>query len=97
MDKYIEVINEIEKFAEIIKTPRYRMFRHSLLEFLKAFCYIKNVKNVNNVYMDCLFPKKENKESKTDWLAERNIRMHTARLSAIIDELEDYYHYEEAI
>ena len=46
--------------------------------------------------MDCLFPKKENKESKTDWLVERrNIRMYNTRLSAIIDELEDYYHYEE--
>ena len=52
MDKYIEVIHEIGKFDEIIKTPRYRMcchgfalrmlltqHRHSLLEFLKAFCY----------------------------------------------------------
>ena len=46
MDKYIEVINEIEKFDEIIKTPRYRMCCRSLLDFLKAFCfYIKNVKN----------------------------------------------------
>ena len=46
--------------------------------------------------MDCLFPKKENKESKADWLAERrNIRMYNARLSAILDELEDYYRYEE--
>ena len=46
--------------------------------------------------MDCLFPKKENKENKTDWLEERrNIRMYNARLSAIIDELEDYYHNEE--
>ena len=46
--------------------------------------------------MDCLFPKKENKESKADWLAERrNIRMYNARLSAIIDELEDHYHYED--
>ena len=46
--------------------------------------------------MDCLFPKKENKKSKTDWLAERrNIRMYNARLSAIIDELEDYYRYED--
>ena len=46
--------------------------------------------------MDCLFTKKENKENKTDWLEERRkIRMYNARLSAIIDELEDYYHYEE--
>ena len=46
--------------------------------------------------MNCLFPTKENKENKADWLAERrNIRMYNARLSAIIDELEDYYHYEE--
>ena len=46
--------------------------------------------------MDCLLPKKENKESKTDWLAERkNIRMYNARLRAIVDELEDCYHYEE--
>ena len=45
MDKYIEVINEIENFDEIIKTPRYRMCCRSLLEFLKAFIYyLKNVK-----------------------------------------------------
>ena len=45
MDKYKEVINEIEKFDEIVKTPRYRMCCHSLLEFLKAVCcFIKNVK-----------------------------------------------------
>ena len=25
----------------------------------------------------------------------KNVRMYNARLSAIIDELEDYYHYEE--
>ena len=50
----------------------------------------------NSINMDCLFPKKENKESKADWLAERrNIRMYNARLSAILDELEDYYRYEE--
>ena len=46
--------------------------------------------------MDCLCPKTVNKEEKKDWLGERkNIRMHNARLGAIIDELEDYYHYEE--
>ena len=46
--------------------------------------------------MDCLCPKKENKDSKTDWLTERrNIRMYNARLNAIIEELEDYYHYEQ--
>ena len=46
--------------------------------------------------MDSLFPKKENQESKTDWLAERrNTRMYIARLSAALDELEDYYHYEK--
>ena len=45
MDRYIEVINEIEKLDAVIKTPRYRMCCHSLLEFLKAVCYyIKNVK-----------------------------------------------------
>ena len=52
--------------------------------FLRQFFIIlKMLKNVNNIYiyMDCLFPKKENKESKTDWLAERrNIRMYNARL-----------------
>ena len=48
--------------------------------------------------MDCLCPKTVNKEEKKDWLGERkNIRMYNARLSAIIDELEDYYHYEDAI
>ena len=46
--------------------------------------------------MDCLCPKTVNKEEKKDWLGERkNIRMYNARLSAIIDELEDYYHSEE--
>ena len=56
--------------------------------------------------MDCLCPKTVNKEEKKDWLGEtKNIRMHNARLSAIIDELEeatlgarpqgDYYHYED--
>ena len=45
MDKYIEVINEIEKLDEILKTPRHRMCCHSLLEFLKAiFYYLKTVK-----------------------------------------------------
>ena len=28
MDRYIEVINEIEKLDDIIKTPRYRMCCH---------------------------------------------------------------------
>ena len=56
------------------------------------------LKNVNNIYIYiwivCFLRK--NKESKTDWLAERrNIRMYNARLSTIIDELEDHYHYEE--
>ena len=46
--------------------------------------------------MVCLCPKTVNKEEKKDWLGERKtIRMYNARLSAIIDELEDYYHYEE--
>ena len=46
--------------------------------------------------MDCLCPKPVNKEEKKDWLGERkNIRMYNARLSAIIDELEDYHHYED--
>ena len=45
MDRYIEVITEIEKFDEIIKTPRYRMCCRSLLDLLKAFCFLhKNVK-----------------------------------------------------
>ena len=47
---YIEVINEIEKLDEVIKTPRYRMCCRGLLEFLKAVCYyLKNVKNLNNI------------------------------------------------
>ena len=47
MDRYIEVINEIEKLDDIIKTPRYRMCCRSLLDFLKAFCfYIQNVKKM---------------------------------------------------
>ena len=47
--------------------------------------------------MDCLCPKTESKkEEKKDWMTERkNVRMYKARLSAIIDELEDYYHYED--
>ena len=46
--------------------------------------------------MECLFPKKENQEEKKNWLEERrNIRKYNARLNAILDELEDYYHYEE--
>ena len=46
--------------------------------------------------MDCLCPKTVKKEEKKYWLDERkNVRMYNARLSAIIDELEEYYHYEE--
>ena len=46
--------------------------------------------------MECLFPKKEKEEEKNSWLEERkNIRKFNARLNAILDELEDYYHYEE--
>ena len=44
-DKYIEVINELEKLDEVIKTPRYRMCCNGILNFLKAVCYyVKNVK-----------------------------------------------------
>ena len=46
--------------------------------------------------MECLFSYKEKEDVKTDWLEERrNIRKYNARLNAILDELEDYYHYEE--
>ena len=46
--------------------------------------------------MNCLYPKRENEKCKKDGLLERkNIRMYNARLSAILDELEDYYHYED--
>ena len=46
--------------------------------------------------MNYLYPKRENEQSKKDWLLERKtIRMYYARLSAILDELEDYYHYED--
>ena len=46
--------------------------------------------------MECLFPKKEREEEKKSRLEERrNIRKYNARLNAILDELEDYYHYEE--
>ena len=46
--------------------------------------------------MDCLCPKTVNKEEKKDWLGERkNIRMYNARLSARIDELENYHHSED--
>ena len=45
--------------------------------------------------MDCLCPKTVKRRRKY-WLDERkNVRMYNARLSAILDELEDYYHYEE--
>ena len=46
--------------------------------------------------MECLLPKKEKEEEKNNWLEERrNIRKYNARLNAIWDELEDFYHYEE--
>ena len=46
--------------------------------------------------MECLFPKKEKEDAKKDWLEERRkIRKYNARLSAILDELEDFQHYEE--
>ena len=47
--------------------------------------------------MDCLCPNTvSKKEEKKDWMTERkNVRMYNARLRAIIDELEGYYHYEE--
>ena len=46
--------------------------------------------------MNCLYPKRENEKSKKDWLLERkNIRMYNARLSTILDELEDYSRYED--
>ena len=42
---YIDVIDELEKLDEVIKTPRYRMCCRSSLEFLKAVCYyLKNMK-----------------------------------------------------
>ena len=46
--------------------------------------------------MDCLYPKREKDENKTNWMVERKtIRMYNARLSTILDELDDYYHYEQ--
>ena len=44
-----------------------------------------------------MFISQERKEEdKKSWLEERrNIRKCNARLNAILDELEDYYHYEE--
>ena len=47
--------------------------------------------------MDCLCRKTiSEKEEKKDWMTQRkNVRMYNARLSAIIDELEDYHHYED--
>ena len=46
--------------------------------------------------MECLFPKKEKEDAKKDWLEERRkIRKYNARLSAMLDELEDFQHYEE--
>ena len=46
--------------------------------------------------MDCLCFKKEKKENRSAWLIERRkIRMYNARLSAIVDELEDYQHLSQ--
>ena len=46
--------------------------------------------------MDYLCFKKEKKENKSAWLIERRqIRMYNARLSAIIDELEDYQYLSQ--
>ena len=46
--------------------------------------------------MECLFPKKEKEDAKKDWLEERRkIRKYNARLRAILDELEDFQHYEK--
>ena len=46
--------------------------------------------------MDCLCLKKEKKETTSAWLIERRkIRMYNARLSAIIDELEDFQHLSQ--
>ena len=46
--------------------------------------------------MEYLFPKKEKEDAKKDWLEERRkIRKYNARLSAILDELEDFQYYEE--
>ena len=47
--------------------------------------------------MDCLCPQTvSKKEEKKDWMTERkHVRMYNARFSAIIDELQDYYHYED--
>ena len=46
--------------------------------------------------MDCLGFKKEKKENKSPWLIERRkVRMYNARLSAIIDELDDYQHLSQ--
>ena len=42
-------------------------------------------------YMDCLCPKKEIKEDNKDWMLERKKHY----LSAIIDELGNYNHYED--
>ena len=43
--------------------------------------------------MVCLCFKKEKKETTCAWLIERRkIRMYNSRISAIVDELEDYQH-----
>ena len=45
MDKYIEVINEIEKIEEVITPPKYKRCCYSLLELCKALLnYAKNIK-----------------------------------------------------
>ena len=44
---YMEVIDELEKLDEVLKTPRYRICCRGLLEFLKAVCYyLKNMKRI---------------------------------------------------
>ena len=66
------------------------------LEFELNDLKLKFSKKLYNVNMERLFPKKENEEEKKTWLEERrNIRKYNARLNAVLDELEDYYHYEE--
>ena len=52
-------------------------------------------KNIYKINMECLFPKKDKEEEKNNWLEERrNRRKYNARLSAILDELEGFQHYE---
>ena len=73
MDKYIEVINEIENFDEIIKLQDTECVVTVCWNFLRHFYIIlKMLKNVNNIYtwIVCLLRKKTKKIKLIGWRKE---------------------------